>query len=605
MGPAACSILCKDAMLIYSEAGFEKSLEYIRRSKLIAIDTETYWTNDWQQKRIIGVSIYCEFPGDNGLNQVFNAYYPFRHGIDATTASPRNFPLDYLHRLAEACNHDGATHLFHNRKFDHNTFRRDNIELTRPFKDTMLITHMIDENTSHVLEDLAEAYRLDMGATARKKEMHKLRKNTAWHCIDLTKMAEYACRDTANTYKLFEITWPELEHQELSDLWETEEKFCRILTDVEFRGILINLPLLRDYRDDAEKRMLQLEVELGCDPMKPAQLNKLLFEQHSFRPVGYTPGKPTKQFPNGRPMMDEKALMKMAKTCIDPVKSLTINKVLEYRGLVKAKGTWYEGFIQAADSISRLHPSFNQHGTTTTRLSCSDPNMQQLPRDVESTPVYKALEASPGYHLYSFDYSQLEFRLTAVYANESSILEGYRRGVDFHSLTARNLGVSRQLAKTVNFLIVYGGGAGKLSETAGIPLESAREVLSRFHAAYPNIAKIAAKAEFTADQRGFVKLWTGRRRHFVNKWEHHKAFNSIIQGGAHEIIKRSALNFYESDIRRRGLAHLVCEVHDAFWFEVSEEFTDEINEQIKDLMEWPSKDSEFMIDFPVDIKRLA
>ena len=591
--------------MIVNKDNFDQSLEYIRKAMFIAIDTETYWTSDWQQRRLIGVSIYCEFPGDNGLNQIFNGYYPFRHGIDATTTSPRNLPLEYLSRLAEALNHPLATHLFHNRKFDHNVLRRDNIELTRPFFDTMLITHMINENTSHVLEDLAEAYRLDMGANERKKALHKERRKTPWHCIELNKMGEYACRDTANTYKLWEITWPELIHQELSDLWETEEKFCRILTDMEFRGILISCDDLREFRAHAEKRMLEIEVELGCDPMKPSQLAKLLFEQHSFRPVGYTPGKPTKQFPNGRPMMDEKALVKMAKNVIDPVKSLTINSVLEYRGHVKAKGTWYEGFLEAADSTSRLHPSFNQHGTVTTRLSCSDPNLQQLPRDVESTPVYRALRASEGYQLVSFDYSQLEFRLTAVYANETSILEGYRRGVDFHSLTARNLGVSRQLAKTVNFLIVYGGGAGKLSETAGIPLESAREVLSRFHAAYPNIAKIAAKAEYTADQKGFVKLWTGRRRHFANKWEHHKAFNSIIQGGAHEIIKRSALSFYESDIRRRGLAHLICEVHDALWFEVRNEFTDEINEQIKELMEWPSKDPEFMIDFPVELKRLA
>lgn len=591
--------------MIVDEDRFDAALGYIRRSKRVAIDTETYWTSNWQQRKLIGVSVYCEFTGDNGLNQVFNGYFPFRHGITATDLEPRNLPLRYLTELESALNHSDCVHVFHNRKFDHNVLRHDNLELTRPFFCTMVISHMIDENSSHVLEDLAEHYRIDTGANARKKEMHDLRKKTVWHCIPLDKMAQYACRDTANTFKLFELLWPELEFQELSDLWELEEKFCRTLTDMEFRGIAVCEGDLMNFRDHSEKRLIELELELGCDPMKPQQLAKLLFETNGFKPVGFTEAKPSKQFPQGRPKMDEDALLRMGKNTISTEKSLVITKVLEYRGHVKAKGTWYEGFLEATDSTSRLHPNFNQHGTKTTRLSSSNPNMQQLPRDVESTPVYRALRASPGYQLWSFDYSQLEFRLTAVYAAENSILEGYRGGTDFHSLTSRNLGVSRQLAKTVNFLIIYGGGAGKLSETIGVPLDSARDILHRFHAAYPNISKISERAMLTAGQRGYVKLWTGRRRHFENQWEHHKAFNSIIQGGGHEIIKRASCDFYDSGLRRRGVAHLVGEVHDALWVEINETFVEESCEQIKFMMEWPSRDPEFMIEFPIEMKRLA
>jgi DNA polymerase I len=586
--------------MLIQENTFERACQIISEASLVAVDTETYWTSNWEQRRLIGVSTYCRWG-----EKVFSAYFPFRHDYSLSAGNHTNLPLGFLPNLEKALNSPGVDLVFHNAKFDLNVLRLESVVLERPFKDTMLISHMINENSSHVLEDLAVAYRIDLKALVRKQKMHDLRKKTAWHKIPIELMERYACQDTANTFKLLPILWEELVSQELSDLWENEEKFYRILADMEFRGVGVDFRLLRELRSAADTRIAEIMLELGCDPGKPGDLAELLFGQAGFKPVGITDGKPTKAFPNGRPKMDEASILALQKQTVDPKKAHILDLVLEFRTNVKARGTWYDGFLEAADSKARLHPSFNQHGTKTTRRSSSDPNMQQLPRDIGKTPVYKALTASPGYQLWSFDYSQLEFRLTAVYADEASILEGYRRGTDFHSLTASMLSVPRQLAKTVNFLVVYGGGSGKLAQTVGMPLPAAREFLTKYHAAYPGIGRVAQRAEHAANNKGFVKLWTGRRRHFENAWEHHKAFNSIVQGGAAEITKTSILAYWDSELRRDGLAYLVGEVHDCLWFEIREDVVPYCRARIKEIMEWPSRDPEWLIPFPVEEKRLA
>lgn len=234
--------------------------------------------------------------------------------------------------------------------------------------------------------------------------------------------------------------------------------------------------------------------------------------------------------------------------------------------------------------------------------------MQQLPREgdpeddnlVIRERVKEILDVPNGWELWEFDYSQMEFRLSGCYSKEPGIIEAYRAGSDMHQSTADALGISRFEAKTVNFLIIYGGGAEKLAAQLGRPVEEAREFLENFWRAYPLLEQTVRAATAAAEQRGFVTLWTGRKRHFRYPSECYKAFNSIVQGGGAEIVKQSAIEL--TAIRSQYEFKPVAQVHDSYWFEVPKDSPETLN-AIQRAMEWPN--GKFIIDFPVDRKLLA
>lgn len=289
--------------------------------------------------------------------------------------------------------------------------------------------------------------------------------------------------------------------------------------------------------------------------------------------------------------MDEAALSRYN----DPAVSL----VLEYRGLVKANSTWYTGFQQKAMRDGRIHPTFNQTGTKTGRLSCSNPNLQQLPRNVEDTPVRRLLKAPEGWELWEFDYAQVEFRVAAAYANCTPLLEMFSdRSVNIFTRMAGELNLDRQVVKMLVYLILYGGGAENLAQRLGWSDEDARILIEQFHSMYPGFRELARKAEQTARNRGWVQTWTGRRRHIVDEWEYHKAFNSIIQGGAAGIVQESMLMFHEDPMPEYW--KMVSQVHDSLLFEVKSSHSEATVEFITRVMEWPEE--KFGIPFPVDSK---
>ena len=578
-------------MTLITEDKFEKSLEFIAKAEVVAIDTETYWTRYWETKRIIGVSVY----GEVG-SQHFSCYYPFRHEAQ----DGENLSLDQLPILTKTLD-QVSIHLFHNAKFDRSRFLREGLTLSRPFYDTMLISHMIDENTSHELEDLAEMYKIDMQANRRKTNMHNLRKHILWHQIDLSIWEPYACGDTRNTFKLWQRLMPVLAKQELTENYPVEAHYSDALMHAELRGVGIDQDFAEKMSDHCSLRMYEIKQEMGFDPAKRLLLAKKLFLDLKLPILERSEKQRNKDFPTGVPVMDEPIMQKLSKKASGEAKAV-MDLVLEYRGLQKAQSTWYDGFVEKCDSTSRIHTTYNQHVTVTTRLSSVEPNMQQLPRDVESSPVKKMLRATPGYELWEADYNQIEYRLAGVLSDDPVILEAYRAGSDMHSSTALRLKTDRQSAKTINFLLIYEGGPGRLAETFGISIEQARPIWEGYHHTYWVMFKFAERVNATAAQRGYIKLWDGRRRRFRLHFETKKAWNSYVQGGAAAIIKRAIVAIHRnSEIK----SHIVGQVHDSIWVEIPEGMIEDEQKRIAYEMEWPSRDERFKIPFPVEWKRLA
>jgi len=515
-----------------------------------------------------------------------------------------NLHYDCLGRLTEVLNKIPA-HTFHNAKFDRQRFIFEGLSLDSPFFCTMVGSHILDENSSHELEDLAEHYGIDPNANKRKMNMHELRNHIVWHAIPPEMMVPYACGDTKNTWLLKRKLLPRLEKQELLELWPTEEVYSDCLMHVENTGIPINPDLADQLADKAFRRMIAIKKELGFDPAKPLPLALKLFKD--LRLPIYEIGKPSKQFPKGRPKMDEGTFEKLARDAKTPEAKVVMDKVLEFRGLQKARSTWYIGWPELADKNNRLHPSFQQHGTVNTRLSANTPNVQQIPREDEESntldrQVKKLLAAPVGYELWQADYSQIEYRLAGVLSNDPIILDAYRSGNDMHSATANRLGQTRYAAKTTNFRFIYEGGPGNYAEDIGCSIEEGRRVYNYYHQIYYVMFRFARRVNSTAAQRGYIKLWDGRRRHFKFYFETKKAWNSYVQGGAALICKHGMVRIHQD----KSLQSMMCsQVHDAVWFLIPAHAIHTEKKKLTEHLEWASRDSRFKIDFPVEWTRLA
>lgn len=195
--------------------------------------------------------------------------------------------------------------------------------------------------------------------------------------------------------------------------------------------------------------------------------------------------------------------------------------------------------------------------------------------------VKKLFLAKPGHELWELDYSQIELRIAAIYANVKWMIDGYKEGLDLHAKTATDIDAysyfpdrpseGRQIGKMGNFLWCYDGGGLRLRESLwaqarmDIPLTQCDEWTRRFREQTPNFKRSSVRAKRTADQRGYVLLWNGRRRRFVSGEDTRKAWNSIVQGGAGQILMR-AMNEISRAYRAGIHSFEMCNtVHDALW----------------------------------------
>jgi DNA polymerase-1 len=277
--------------------------------------------------------------------------------------------------------------------------------------------------------------------------------------------------------------------------------------------------------------------------------------------------------------------------------------ILEYRGYQKTVSSNYKPYLELLSPDGRLRPNYKMHGTVTGRLSCEKPNLQQIPR-VSEKPwngrLKQAFIAEPGFTLWEADYSQLELRLAAAYARETELLEIFNSGRDVFTEMARDLNMARHDVKTLTYTIQYGGGITRIKNVFGVSVEKAAEIKDDYFERYPGFRKMSQQASSVCRRQGFIRLWSGRRRHFADPQnEAHKAFNSVIQGGAAEIVKHTMLRLSEtvdSDDCR-----MLLQVHDSVVFEIRNGMEDAYLPKIKEVME--AVEPDFGVHFAVDVHK--
>ena len=518
-------------MSLITDLDVEVFRVWLRKQSILAIDTETNICDHDHLRFLVGVSFYV--PGGEPW------YLPVGHRSDFLPVENVSF-WDFSKDLRPT-----AQLIFHNAKFDLKILKASGCDLFKfEIIDTMLWSHLINQYRPHSLAALEQKYLKKDVKKGLVQQIKAIRETYGMEAVPPIAMAKYAENDVVSTFELYEFFLPMMKKAELMDVWKTDEQFMKLLAQIETRGLKLDRQRARLLAKESKARIQTIQDHLPFDPAKSSQV---IARFYSVPPVGLGL-KPLKLTPGGKPSTDDVAL--------SVINHPEAGLVLEYRSLSKALSTWYLGFLTKADQGGYLHPYFKQHGTLTHRLSAENPNPQQIPREGDVKSLFLPEE---GCDLIEFDYRAIEFRLAAVYADNPSLLKIFGDDGDIHQAVADQLAIPRYIAKQANFCILYGGGPNKIAETASIPISTARTVYQNYREQYPELFRVADFCEQRARDRGYVKYWDGRRRVFQQTYEHRKAFNSIIQGGAFNIIKRSMLSLDREgyDIRNQ--------VHDSIW----------------------------------------
>ncbi|MBX3459681.1 MAG: DNA polymerase I [Planctomycetes bacterium] len=396
------------------------------------------------------------------------------------------------------------------------------------------------------------------------------------------RVMQYACQFADYALRVNDVLAPQVKKLGLEQLaTDLEFPLIEVLGRMEHRGIKIDKPYLKTLSADFDKEIHTLEK--ACYKLagreftlgSPKQLGEVLYDELKLPEQGKT-AKGT-----GR-STDQGALEALA-----PLHELPA-KVLEWRHLTKLKSTYVDQLPDLADEHGRVHTTYRQT-VATGRLSSKDPNLQNIPvRTDTGKKIRRAFIAEKGNVLVSADYSQIELRILAHIADEKPMIEAFKAGIDIHKATAAGIfgvsadkvtGEQRNVAKTVNYAVLYGQSAFGLSQGLGISRGEAKEFIDNYFNAHPRVAKLTDNVLEQCRKDGYVTTLAGRKRFLpdigsknvmVRKQAERQAFNTVLQGTAADLIKQAMLDAH-NEIEKKKLPYkMLLQVHDELVFETPE-----------------------------------
>ncbi|MCK6505205.1 DNA polymerase I [Myxococcota bacterium] len=493
-----------------------------------------------------------------------------------------------------------------NLKYDLSVLRSRGQELRGIDGDTMLADYLLDVDRKHNLDDLADRW-LGHRMLSFKEVAGPV--GDEFRKVDLATATAYAAEDAHVAWLLDQRLSAELGDPAVAGparvYREVEVPLLAVLSDMELRGIAVDVPALQALGKELAGRVeelagrLQAEVGREWNVNSPPQLAQILFEER-----GHAPGKKTAKktaYSTDSATLEELAETPLPATgMIDPLPGL----VLEYRELAKLKSTYVDALPKAVADDGRIHTSFHQAVAATGRLSSNDPNLQNIPiRTEEGRRIRRCFVAAPGQALVSADYSQVELRVLAHFCGEGPLLEAYLEGQDIHRRTAAEIfGLSmdavgpeqRRAAKAINFGIVYGMSAFRLARELGIGRGEAKQYIDDYFARYPQVRRYMESAVQEAVSRGHATTLLGRRRiirgldsrNFAERSAAERiAINTPIQGSAADLIKLAMLRVHARLGRELPQAHLLLQVHDELVVECPRDQVPAVQAALREEME--------------------
>ncbi len=280
--------------------------------------------------------------------------------------------------------------------------------------------------------------------------------------------------------------------------------------------------------------------------------------------------------------------------------------ILGYRELVKIKSTYIEPLVKYAKESKdgRVHSTFHQDITATGRLSSVNPNLQNIPVRSDLGKKVKETFISPkGKVLISADYSQIELRIMADFSNDELMIKDFKRGADFHTVTAARIFEKdakdvtkdeRRVAKTINFGIMYGLSAFGLSESLRIDRQEAAKYIQEYFEKYPKVQDFIRKTVDFVKGRGYVESLLGRRRYISGILSSNRvaraayereAINMPLQSTAADIMRMAMNEVYEWILKQSDDIGLLLQIHDQLIIECDEKIARSVAKKVKEIME--------------------
>ena len=468
------------------------------------------------------------------------------------------------------------------------SLRKEQVKVPANAGDIRLLSYLLYPNFNDHEIDSIILRELGKNIPRSKKEGGPLFENSSSSSI----MAESSLILEAGR-KLYEC----IRSAEMESLYmNIELPISTVLAEMESRGIRVNRDLLLkiDSRLHAELEQNRLAIfELAGEEFNidsPKQLQYVLFEKLKL---------PRKRRTKTGYSTDSEVLQELSGTYALPA------KIIQYRTLSKLRSTYIQPLLKFINPVTgRIHPVFHQDVAATGRLSCSDPNLQNIPvRGEDGTGVRSAFIADNGMLLLSADYSQIELRLLAHFSRDENLIQKFRSGADIHTATAARLsGIQehevssemRRRAKVINYGILYGMGPSGLSRELNIPYEEAESFINEYFLKYPTVREYLDSILDFARRHKHVKTLLGRIRNVpdilspadhIRRSSERIAVNTVMQGSASDIVKMAMIKIFRRLSSEGVRAWLLLQVHDELLFEFDEKTADIVKLLVKEEME--------------------
>ena len=503
-----------------------------------------------------------------------------------------------IHKLEYIFTSNEIKKLGYNLKDDYIALKPYSIKLENIYFDITIAEYLIDSmsSTSYECSAIAMKY-LTKKVKTKEELLGKGVKAKKYQDLSFEELSSHISQIIDTVKSVMPIMEENLKESNMDGLlYHVEMPLVEVLADMEYEGVKVDKEKLNELGSQFKEIIKKLESEIyeisgeEFNINSPKQLGVILFEK-----LGLPVIKKTKTgYSTNAEVLDK---LKDQSPIID--------KIIEYRQIVKLNSTYVEGLLSIINPIDgRIHSSFNQTITTTGRISSTEPNLQNIPVKLEmGRNIRKVFISDKGCKLVDADYSQVELRVLAHMSQDETMIDAFKHNEDIHTKTASQVfnvsmdevtSKQRSDAKAVNFGIVYGKSDFGLSEDLNIPVKQAKEYIENYFNKYNKIKEFMDNIIEDASSNGYVTTILNRRRYIpeikssnfmLRNAGKRAAMNAPIQGSAADIIKIAMINVYKKLEENNLKSKLILQVHDELIVEAVDSEIDIVKKIVKDEME--------------------
>lgn len=570
-----------DYHLIDTPALRKSLIGYLKKQQEYCFDTETT-SIEPVEAELVGIAF---------------SYYP-HEAYYVPVPDDQEEAQKIVDEFRELLEDDKILKIGQNLKYDIQVLKNYNVRVRGPFFDTMLAHYLIDPETRHNMDVLAENYLNYSPVSITTLIGKKSGKQGNMRDVEIEKVVEYAGEDADITLQLKHRLARDLNDNLKKLFEEVEIPLVEVLATMEYNGVKIDVPTLESMSVELREASAKVEDEIyeiagaTFNIASPKQLGEILFEK--LKLVEKPKKTKTGQYATG-----EDILSKLAK------EHEIASKIMEFREYQKLKSTYVDALPKMViPKDGRVHTDYRQAVAATGRLSSNNPNLQNIPiRTAKGREIRKAfIPMDENHTLVSADYSQVELRIVAALASDESMMEAFKNGRDIHATTASKVfkvpldevepGMRRK-AKEVNFGIIYGISAFGLAQNLGISRTEAKEIIDAYFEEFPAIKRYMDNAINKAREQGYAETILGRRRYLrdinsrnmtVRGFAERNAINAPIQGSAADIIKIAMINIHNWLEEENLKTKMILQVHDELVFDAHNDELELLKAKIPELM---------------------